>query len=339
MKYSFKIPEKYRKYLPSKEFTKMIGVWALVFCVLFLIFFIFSKKESFNSKKGVDGLEVENQTIIGLINTDTDGDGLLDWEEALWGTDKNKKVTFNGIPDNIYVKNKKKELDIEQEKNDLTLTETERFAREFFSAYTALKASGEVDDQSINAFSDALGQRIANPTLIDKYKDTETTIQIQERLYKELETDVALRIENGPNTDWIVSGRGELHLAILIERMRREGYEFQVSRPQVITKVVDGVTVAPYERLFIETPEEFSGTIIQKLGQRHATLINMKNEGGIVDIEYVIPTRELFGFRSQFITDTKGLGLMNTIFEDFRRSKIERLQSWCISLLCAQSTG
>ena len=145
-----------------------------------------------------------------------------------------------------------------------------------------------------------------------------TTRQIQERLYKELETDVALRVENGPNTDWIVSGRGELHLAILIERMRREGYEFQVARPQVITKVEDGITLAPYERLFIETPEEFSGTIIQKLGQRHAQLINMKNEGGIVDVEYVIPTRELFGFRSQFITDTKGLGIMNTIFEDFK---------------------
>lgn len=145
-----------------------------------------------------------------------------------------------------------------------------------------------------------------------------TTRQIQERLYKELETDVALRVENGANTDWIVSGRGELHLAILIERMRREGYEFQVSRPQVITKVEGGVTLAPYERLFIETPEEFSGIIIQKLGQRHAILINMKNEGGTLDIEYVIPTRELFGFRSQFITDTKGLGIMNTIFEDFK---------------------
>ncbi len=145
-----------------------------------------------------------------------------------------------------------------------------------------------------------------------------TTRQIQERLYKELETDVALRVENGQNTDWIVSGRGELHLAILIERMRREGYEFQVSRPQVITKVENGVTLAPYERLFIETPEEFSGTVIQKLGLRHGQLINMKNEGGIVDLEYIIPTRELFGFRSQFITDTKGLGIINTIFEEFR---------------------
>lgn len=145
-----------------------------------------------------------------------------------------------------------------------------------------------------------------------------TTRQIQERLYKELETDVALRVENGQNTDWVVSGRGELHLAILIERMRREGYEFQVSRPQVITKIVEGVTMAPYERLFVETPEQFSGTIIQKLGLRHGQLINMKNEGGIVDLEYIIPTRELFGFRSQFITDTKGLGLLNTIFEDFK---------------------
>ncbi len=145
-----------------------------------------------------------------------------------------------------------------------------------------------------------------------------TTRQIQERLYKELETDVALRVENGQNTDWIVSGRGELHLAILIERMRREGYEFQVSRPQVITKVENGTTMAPYERVYIETPEQFSGTVIQKLGLRHGQLINMKNEGGIIDLEYVIPTRELFGFRSQFITDTKGLGIINTIFEEFR---------------------
>lgn len=145
-----------------------------------------------------------------------------------------------------------------------------------------------------------------------------TTRQIRERLYKELETDVALRVEDGPNTDWIVSGRGELHLAILIERLRREGYEFQVSRPQVIIKEENGQRLAPYERLFIETPEAYSGTVIQKLGSRHAKLENMKNDNGTIELEYLIATRELFGFRSQFITDTKGLGIMNTIFEDYR---------------------
>jgi GTP-binding protein len=151
-----------------------------------------------------------------------------------------------------------------------------------------------------------------------KEGEFKTTRQIRDRLFKELETDVALRVEDGPNNDWLVSGRGELHLAILIERMRREGYEFQVARPQVITKEENGVRMAPTERLFIECPEEFSGTIIQKLGQRHAKLINMKNESGLVDLEYTIPTRELFGFRSQFITDTKGLGLMNTIFDSYQ---------------------
>ena len=151
-----------------------------------------------------------------------------------------------------------------------------------------------------------------------KEGEFKTTRQIRDRLFKELETDVALRVIDGPNNDWIVSGRGELHLAILIERMRREGYEFQVARPQVITRDENGVKMAPTERLFIECPEEFSGTVIQKLGQRHAKLINMKNESGLVDLEYTIPTRELFGFRSQFITDTKGLGLMNTIFDSYQ---------------------
>jgi GTP-binding protein len=164
-----------------------------------------------------------------------------------------------------------------------------------------------------------------------------TTRQIRERLYKEMETDVALRVEDTPNNDWIVSGRGELHLAILIERMRREGYEFQVSRPQVIVKQVDGVKMAPFERLFIEAPEEFSGTVIQKLGARHAQLVNMKNEGGIVDIEYIIPTRELFGFRSQFISDTKGLGIINTIFDSYKPDNGVRFERDFGSLVCHET--
>ncbi|HSX19462.1 MAG TPA: translational GTPase TypA [Candidatus Saccharimonadales bacterium] len=145
-----------------------------------------------------------------------------------------------------------------------------------------------------------------------------TSRQIRDRLYKELETDVALRVEDNERGEWIVSGRGELHLSILIERLRREGYEFQVARPQVITKVVDGNKMTPYEQLFIETPDEYAGSVMQKLGARHAELVDMKSEEGLTFYEFVIATRELFGYRSEFIADTKGLGIFNTLFLEFR---------------------
>ncbi|MSU26219.1 MAG: translational GTPase TypA [Candidatus Levybacteria bacterium] len=145
-----------------------------------------------------------------------------------------------------------------------------------------------------------------------------TSRQIRERLYKELETDMALRVEDGLQGDWIVSGRGELHLAILIERMRREDYEFQVARPQVIIKLIDGKKFAPFERLFIEVPEDYSGIVMQKLGNRHAELQHMQVENGIAFFEFIIATRELFGYRSEFITDTRGLGIMNTVFESYK---------------------
>lgn len=151
-----------------------------------------------------------------------------------------------------------------------------------------------------------------------KEGEFKTSRQIRERLYKELETDMALKVADGPNGDWIVSGRGELHLAILIERMRREGYEFQVARPQVITKKVDGKTLAPYEKVFIEVPEQYSGVVMQKMGERGGILQDMTNEKGIVLVEFLIPTRKLFGYRSEFITDTKGTGIFNTIFADFK---------------------
>ncbi|OGZ93432.1 MAG: GTP-binding protein TypA [Candidatus Sungbacteria bacterium RIFCSPLOWO2_02_FULL_47_9] len=145
-----------------------------------------------------------------------------------------------------------------------------------------------------------------------------TSRQIRERLYRELETDMALSVVDGPNSDWIVSGRGELHLAILIERLRREGYEFQVSRPQVITKEVNGKTMTPYEEAFIEVPEAHTGAIIQKLGSRHGELKSMRTENGISFMEFLIPTRGLLGYRSAFLTDTKGLGIMNSTFDKYR---------------------
>ena len=155
--------------------------------------------------------------------------------------------------------------------------------------------------------------------------DFSTSRQIRERLFKEAENDVALRVEDGPEGNpserddsaragWIVSGRGELHLAVLIERMRRDGFEFQVSRPQVIMKEVDGKKMCPYDQVYIEVPEAYNGVVIQKLGSRNGQMKDMRTENGMVFMEFVIPTRGLFGYRTEFLTDTKGLGIMHSNF-------------------------
>lgn len=119
---------------------------------------------------------------------------------------------------------------------------------------------------------------------------------------------------------WVVLGRGELHLAILIERMRREGYEFQVSRPEVIEKSINGETLTPFERVLIEVPETYSGVVIQKMGVRHGELQNMTTEEGVVRFEFIISTKEFFGYRSEFIVDTRGLGIINSSFLEYRRN-------------------
>ena len=141
-----------------------------------------------------------------------------------------------------------------------------------------------------------------------------TSRQLRERLYRELERNVALRVEDTDATDtWSVSGRGELHLSILMETMRREGYEFQVSRPRVITKEgPNGERLEPYEELMIDVPEEYMGAVIEKLGPRRAEMLEMKNPGqGMVRLLYKIPARGLFGYRSEFLTDTRGTGIIH----------------------------
>lgn len=145
-----------------------------------------------------------------------------------------------------------------------------------------------------------------------------TSRQIKERLAKELENDMALKVEDASEGGWVVSGRGELHLAILIERLRREGYELQVSRPQVITRIINGKEMVPFEEVFIEVPEEYSGVVIQKLGARHAEMKDMRKDGNITYLDFIMPTRGLFGYRTEFLTDTRGLGLMNSSFLDYK---------------------
>src|SRR5678809_634026 len=147
-----------------------------------------------------------------------------------------------------------------------------------------------------------------------------TSRQVRQRLYRELERNVALRVEDTDSTDsWTVSGRGELHLSILMETMRREGFEFQVSRPRVITRVgPNGQRLEPYEELMIDVPEGFLGAVIEKLGPRRAEMLEMKNPGqGMVRLRYRIPARGLFGYRSEFMTDTRGTGVIHHRFLDY----------------------
>ncbi|MDR7857743.1 translational GTPase TypA [Tissierella sp.] len=150
-----------------------------------------------------------------------------------------------------------------------------------------------------------------------------TSRQVRNRLFKELQTDVGLRVEETESTDaFKVSGRGELHLSVLIENMRREGYEFQVSKPEVLFKEENGKKMEPIEKVTIDVSNEFMGAIIEKLGQRKGELITMsESNGGYARVEFLIPARGLIGYRQEFMTDTKGNGIMNSIFEGYEKYK------------------
>ncbi|MGR6835479.1 translational GTPase TypA [Syntrophomonas erecta] len=145
-----------------------------------------------------------------------------------------------------------------------------------------------------------------------------TSRHLRDRLQRELLSNISLRIEEITPDCFKVSGRGELHLSILIETMRREGYEFAVTRPEVILREINGEIMEPVERLFIEVPEEYVGTVIENTGKRKGELINMTpSTGSNIRLEFVIPARGLIGYRSDFLTDTRGLGIMNHIFENY----------------------
>lgn len=150
-----------------------------------------------------------------------------------------------------------------------------------------------------------------------------TSRNIRDRLFKEVETNVSMRVEETDSTDCFkVSGRGELHLSILIETMRRENYEFQVSRPQVITKTENGQLLEPIELLIVEVPEEYVGAVMQKIGARRGELENMgTRDGGSTHLEFRIPARGLIGYRSEFMTDTNGNGIMNNLFAGYEPFK------------------
>ena len=167
-----------------------------------------------------------------------------------------------------------------------------------------------------------------------------TARKIEERLLKEKERDVSLRVERVLNSEsWIVSGRGELHLGILIENMRREGFELEVSRPQVIIKEIDGCKCEPYEDLSVEVPNDFVGDIMTSLGSRDAELIDMTSDDSNTKINYVIPSRGLIGFVTNFLTLTKGYGIIAHTFKEYRPCKEKSVGERQIGVLVATEKG
>ena len=167
-----------------------------------------------------------------------------------------------------------------------------------------------------------------------------TSRHIRDRLFKELERNVSLRVKETDSADsFEVCGRGELHLSVLIETMRREGFELLVSRPKVIFKEIDGVKCEPIERLVVNVPDDSIGTVIEKLGRRKAEMVNMEPaEEGHTKIEFKIPARGLIGYRTEFLTDTKGTGTMNSIFDSYEAYKGE-IQSRTRGVLVAFEQG
>ena len=167
-----------------------------------------------------------------------------------------------------------------------------------------------------------------------------TASKIEERLFKETNKDVSLKVDRIQNKEeWMVSGRGELHLSILIETMRREGYELQVSRPHVILKEIDGVTCEPYEDVEIEAPDDCIGSVIESLGLRRGIMENMDSMDGMTKVHYIVPSRGLIGFMTNFLTMTKGYGIINHSFLEYRPLEGEAVGERQLGVLISIETG
>lgn len=165
-----------------------------------------------------------------------------------------------------------------------------------------------------------------------------TSRQLRDRLYRELLKDVSLRVSDGETTDCFkVAGRGEMHLSILVETMRREGYELSLSTPRVLYRDIDGVRCEPYENVIIDVPEEYMGTVMEKLGARKGELLQMGRRGSRMELQYLIPSRCLFGYRSEFLTATRGEGILNTVFEGYHPYKGDTASRMTGSLVASEA--
>ncbi|MFQ3902419.1 translational GTPase TypA [Staphylococcus sp. 50Mo3-1] len=183
--------------------------------------------------------------------------------------------------------------------------------------------------------------RVNNSPFAGREGDYVTSRQIQERLDQQLETDVSLKVTETDSPDkWIVAGRGELHLSILIENMRREGFELQVSKPQVILREIDGVKCEPFERVQCEVPQEYTGAVIESLGQRKGEMLDMvTTDNGLTRIIFMVPARGLIGYTTEFMSQTRGYGIINHTFEEFKPRVKGRIGGRRNGVLVSLDTG
>lgn len=257
---------KIKPYLPSERFQKIVFSLIILVILGFGVFYFFSKDEKFSRN---DDLEINKKTIYEIIGTDTDGDGIEDWEENLWRTDKNKKYTFEGLSDAEYIENKKKALNLTENNENEKITETETFAREFFTAYLALKGSEDVTSTDISSFSEALGQKIANPQIENLY--TKNQIKLTEIDNQENQNDYYQDVSSLFNK-YKDSGLGD-ELEIISKGLLSYQNEGKVETYNELLLIGEAYQEFAKKSLEISVPES--------LAEMHLNIINNANNTGI----------------------------------------------------------
>jgi len=272
-----------KNYLPSKKFTYVFIACVIALVVFFLISNIFFGKNSFValSKKG--NLQNEKITLNNLLQKDSDGDGVMDWEEALWGTDLNKKASFNDISDSEYIKNKREELKISGGEGlaleEEGLTETDKFAQEFFASLSAMKQSGQIDQNTINSVSASLGQNIVDPSLIDKYSEKDIILDENDGgdMQRSYYTNAQKLLES-----YKEKGIGD-ELEIVSVIVGSENAQTSKDSIDKLTKIANAYQEFAEKMVELKVPESLAQYHIQIINNANNTGISVRNMIKVVD--------------------------------------------------------
>lgn len=267
---------KIQPYLPSKEFQKILLFLIILISLGFGIFYLFSRDEKFSRNKD---LEINKKTVYEIIDTDTDGDSVPDWEENLWGTDKNKKYTFEGVSDSEYIENKKKALNLTETNENEKITETETFAREFFTAYLALKGSEGISETDIASFSDALGQKIANPQIENLYKNDQ--IKIAKNDSTETQIDYYQDVSNLFNK-YKESGLGD-EINIISKGLLSYQKEGKVEKYTELLLIGEGYQEFAKKTSELSVPESLSEMHLNIINSAHNTGVSVINMSKVIE--------------------------------------------------------